>query len=53
VGLGLAFVRTIARGQRGKLDFESKPGDTAFRLRLRRAKESQPQAATLGERATS
>lgn len=53
VGLGLAFVRTIARGQRGKLDFESRPGDTAFRLRLRRAKEVQPAAAALRERATS
>jgi len=39
VGLGLAFVRTIVRGQRGKLDFESRPGETAFRLRLRRARE--------------
>jgi two-component system phosphate regulon sensor histidine kinase PhoR len=53
VGLGLAFVRTIARGQRGKLDFESRPGHTAFRLRLRRAKEVQPAAAPLRERATS
>ena len=26
VGLGLAFVRTIVRGNRGKLDFESEPG---------------------------
>ena len=53
VGLGLAFVRTIARGQRGKLDFESRPGDTAFRLRLRRAKEPLGSAAALPERATS
>jgi two-component system phosphate regulon sensor histidine kinase PhoR len=36
VGLGLAFVRAIVRGHRGKLDFESKPGDTAFRIRLKR-----------------
>jgi two-component system phosphate regulon sensor histidine kinase PhoR len=54
VGLGLAFVRTIARGQNGKLDFESRPGDTAFRLRLPRAKETkQAAAAALPERATS
>ncbi len=53
VGLGLAFVRTIARGLRGKLDFESRPGDTAFRLRLRRAKQVQPATAPLPERATS
>jgi two-component system phosphate regulon sensor histidine kinase PhoR len=39
VGLGLAFVRAIVRGHRGKLDFVSKPGDTTFRIRLRRRKE--------------
>jgi two-component system, OmpR family, phosphate regulon sensor histidine kinase PhoR len=53
VGLGLAFVRTIVRGQRGKLDFESHPGETAFRLRLPRAREVQAKPAHLGERATS
>ena len=39
VGLGLAFVRTIVRGNRGKLDFESEPGHTTFRIRLDRARE--------------
>jgi two-component system phosphate regulon sensor histidine kinase PhoR len=39
VGLGLAFVRAIVRGHRGKLDFVSKPGDTSFRIRLRRRGE--------------
>lgn len=39
VGLGLAFVRTIVRGNRGKLDFESQPGRTTFRIRLHRARE--------------
>jgi len=39
VGLGLAFVRTIVRGQGGKLDFESRPGETTFRMRLRKARE--------------
>jgi len=53
VGLGLAFVRTIVRGQKGKLDFESRPGDTAFRIRLRRAREPEPRTARLAERATS
>lgn len=53
VGLGLAFVRTIVRGQRGKLDFESRPGETAFRMRLRRAKEPKQAPARLAERATS
>ena len=35
-GLGLAFVRAIVRGHNGKLDFTSQPGDTAFRIRLKR-----------------
>jgi len=39
VGLGLAFVRTIVRGNRGKLDFESQPGHTTFRIRLQRVRE--------------
>jgi two-component system phosphate regulon sensor histidine kinase PhoR len=38
IGLGLAFVRAIVRGHRGKLLLESRPGDTTFTLRLRRAK---------------
>ena len=45
VGLGLAFVRAIVRGHRGKLDFESKPGETAFRIRLRRRREPDARAA--------
>jgi two-component system phosphate regulon sensor histidine kinase PhoR len=55
MGLGLAFVRTIARGQRGKLDLESRPGDTTFRLRLRRAKDPELDtvAAQVQERAAS
>ena len=53
VGLGLAFVRTIVRGQRGKLDFESRPGETTFRLRLRRARDPVEQAAALAEKVTS
>ena len=44
VGLGLAFVRTIVRGNRGKLDFESEPGRTTFRIRLRRVREPTGQA---------
>jgi two-component system phosphate regulon sensor histidine kinase PhoR len=39
VGLGLSFVQAIVRGHRGKLTFESRPGETAFRLRLRRWRE--------------
>jgi two-component system phosphate regulon sensor histidine kinase PhoR len=36
VGLGLAFVRAIVHGHRGKIDFTSRPGETAFRIRLKR-----------------
>jgi two-component system phosphate regulon sensor histidine kinase PhoR len=53
VGLGLAFVRTIVRGQRGKLDFESRPGETTFRMRLRRVREPTAQGEPLGEKVTS
>jgi two-component system, OmpR family, phosphate regulon sensor histidine kinase PhoR len=53
VGLGLAFVRTIVRGQRGKLLLESRPGATEFKLRLRRAKDPEPAVAPIGQRATS
>jgi two-component system phosphate regulon sensor histidine kinase PhoR len=53
VGLGLAFVRTIVRGQKGKLSFESMPGSTAFRMRLKRAKVMATEPARLQERVTS
>ena len=39
VGLGLSFVRAIVRGHHGKLDFESTPGETTFRIRLKRRRE--------------
>lgn len=39
VGLGLSFVRAIVRGHGGKLDFESRPGDTTFRIRIKRLRE--------------
>jgi two-component system phosphate regulon sensor histidine kinase PhoR len=39
VGLGLSFVSAIVRGHRGKLDFESRSGETVFRIRLRRRRE--------------
>jgi two-component system phosphate regulon sensor histidine kinase PhoR len=39
VGLGLSFVRAIVRGHHGKLDFESRPGTTTFRIRLKRRRE--------------
>ena len=53
LGLGLAFVRTIVRGQRGKLDLESRPGETEFRMRLRRARDPDEQTARLAEKVTS
>ncbi len=34
-GLGLAFVRAIARAHRGKIEVASRPGRTEMRLRLR------------------
>ena len=40
VGLGLSFVRAIVRGHGGKLTFESHPGDTRFRIRLKRRRET-------------
>jgi len=46
-GLGLAFVRTIVRGNRGKLDLTSRPGDTSFRVRLRRAREPETHRAQI------
>jgi two-component system phosphate regulon sensor histidine kinase PhoR len=39
LGLGLSFVSAIVRGHRGKLDFESRPGETTFRIRLRRRRD--------------
>jgi hypothetical protein len=36
VGLGLAFVRAIIRGHKGKLILTSRPGHTEFRIRLKR-----------------
>lgn len=36
IGLGLAFVRTIIHGHQGKIDFSSHPGETEFRIRLKR-----------------
>lgn len=51
VGLGLAFVRTIVQGHKGKIDFSSRPGETAFRIRLPRRRE--PFAGTLAQRAVA
>jgi two-component system, OmpR family, phosphate regulon sensor histidine kinase PhoR len=41
VGLGLAFVRAIVRGHKGKLDFDSRPGETVFRIRIKRRREPE------------
>jgi two-component system phosphate regulon sensor histidine kinase PhoR len=51
MGLGLAFVRAIVRGHRGKLDFHSRPGETTFRIRLKRRRE--PTQVTSGVPVTS
>ncbi len=39
-GLGLAFVRAIVRGHRGKLAITSAPGATEVGIRLRRRREA-------------
>lgn len=49
VGLGLSFVQAIVRGHRGKLAFESRPGETVFRLRLRRWREPVAIARPMSE----
>ena len=36
IGLGLSFVRTIIHGHKGKIDFSSRPGQTEFRIRLKK-----------------
>jgi two-component system phosphate regulon sensor histidine kinase PhoR len=51
VGLGLAFVRTTVKGNRGKLDLSSRPGDTTFRIRLRRRREPGEATAQVPQRA--
>ena len=50
VGLGLSFVQAIVRGHRGKLTFESRPGETAFKLRLPRWREPVAVAGPASER---
>jgi signal transduction histidine kinase len=53
LGLGLAFVRTIIRGHRGKITLASRPdGGTEFRIRLRRA-GAAPRATTAATAATA
>jgi two-component system, OmpR family, phosphate regulon sensor histidine kinase PhoR len=47
VGLGLAFVRAIVRGHKGKIDFTSRPGETTFRIRLKRHRREAPRPAAL------
>ena len=53
MGLGLAFVQAIVKGNRGKLDLASRPGDTAFRIRLRKRREPETEAAGLPQRASA
>nr|MBA3460708.1 HAMP domain-containing histidine kinase [Deltaproteobacteria bacterium] len=45
-GLGLAFVRAIVRGHKGKIDFTSRPGETTFRIRLKRHRKVAPRPAS-------
>ncbi len=54
IGLGLAFVRTIVHGHKGKIDFSSRPGETEFRIRLKKRRPPKSEAAldtsSIGER---
>ena len=52
IGLGLSFVRAIVRGHRGKIDLDSRPGDTAFRIRIKRRREPVTKSAPLKEART-
>jgi two-component system phosphate regulon sensor histidine kinase PhoR len=52
VGLGLSFVRAIVRGHRGKIDLDSKPGDTAFTIRIKRKRQPRVAPAKLQEAPT-
>jgi len=42
VGLGLSFVQTVVKGHRGKLDLSSRPGETEFRIRLKKRRKPKP-----------
>jgi len=53
MGLGLAFVRAIVRGHRGKLDLTSRPGETEFRIRLPRRREARTSQTPIVREATS
>jgi two-component system OmpR family sensor kinase len=53
VGLGLSFVRAIVRGHGGKLDFESTPGETVFRIRLKRPRHPRTVGQPSEQGATS
>jgi two-component system phosphate regulon sensor histidine kinase PhoR len=53
VGLGLAFVRAIVRGHKGKIDFSSRPGETTFRIRLKRRRKEGKLPRTLAAGASA
>lgn len=53
MGLGLAFVQAIVKGNRGKLALASRPGETVFRIRLRKRREPETTAAHVPQRATT
>ena len=46
-GLGLSFVRAIARGHRGRIALDSRPGETTISLRLKRRRKPRPFATQL------
>jgi len=54
IGLGLSFVNAIVRGHRGRIELESRAGETVFRIKLKRRRERATEVAPLRrEQATS
>lgn len=52
IGLGLSFVRAIVHGHQGKIDFSSRPGETVFRIRLKRNRRERPRPQPTREDST-
>lgn len=51
-GLGLSFVRAIVRGHRGKITLQSRAGETAVTIRLKRSRKARSITAALAPQPT-